>query len=108
MSVLPDGEHQPPACGACCGDTRFDGDDFVCDDCQLVFTPDSLQASFLDPDAQTCGAKCDNYWHGDNEIQVGMGYRCGTCALPAGHESLHWTGCQSVTLVAAKRGAGHP
>lgn len=98
MSALPDAVQQSPACGTCGSETTFDGDDFICEDCQLYFDPDDLSASFLDAEAEACGAPCDNGWHGDHKIQQGKGYDCGTCKLPTGHKNFHWTGCQSKTL----------
>lgn len=99
MSGLPSAEHQSPACGACQGETEYTGDKFACYDCGLSFDLDTLEASFIDPDAQVCGAQCDNYWHGDNKIRPGEGYVCGTCRLPSGHTCcLHWTGCELVSL----------
>ncbi|OFB37950.1 hypothetical protein BA059_16770 [Mycolicibacterium sp. (ex Dasyatis americana)] len=99
---LPNAERQPPACGACGGDTYYD-DGFVCEDCQLFFDRDSLEASFIDPGAKVCGAACDNTWHGDHKIKPGTGFQCGTCQLPAGHTSLHWRDCQTVNLAEADR-----
>lgn len=98
MSALPNAVPQNPACGACGGETVcYDVDDIQCEDCELCFDPnDDLSASFLDPNAEPCGAACDNYWHGDNKIKAGMGFDCGTCKLPTGHTScVHWTGCTS-------------
>lgn len=94
MSALPQAVPQDPACGACNGETYFDGDCYTCEDCQLCFDPnDDFDASFIDPDAEPCGVACDNGWHGDNKIKQGLGYDCGTCKLPARHKSFHWTGC---------------
>lgn len=94
MSELPFAVEQSPACGACNGETTFDGDDFVCEDCQLCFDPnDDLRASFLNPETEPCGDECDNSWHGANKIKPGLSYECGACKLPAGHMSMHWTGC---------------
>jgi len=101
VSALPSAEHQSPSCGACGSETTFDGDDFVCEDCQLAFEPNYLNASFLNPEAEPCGSPCDNSWHGDHKIKRGFGYDCNPCQLPAGHESFHWTGCQSKPLTAA-------
>lgn len=95
MSDLPDAQPQHPACGVCQGETCFDGDQFYCEDCQLSFTADNLTASFLDDRAKPCGEPCVNAWHGDNKIRQGLGFDCGTCRLPTGHMSMHWTGCQS-------------
>ncbi|SIC68010.1 Uncharacterised protein [Mycobacteroides abscessus subsp. abscessus] len=99
MSKLPDAVVQYPACGCCGSGTRFDENGFICEDCLLKFDLDWLSASFLDPRAEPCGAACDNSWHGDHRIRQGHGYNCGTCMLPAGHESMHWTGCQPKQVV---------
>lgn len=101
MSALPCATRQNPACGACRDETRDEGDRFVCEDCMLAFDPLLLEASFLEPDAEACGSPCDNTWHRDNAITVGIGYDCNPCQLPAGHAPLHWTGCQSKPLAAA-------
>jgi hypothetical protein len=99
MSVLPDAVPQHPACGVCGSETSSDGGDyFYCEDCQLSFNSDDFSASFLDDQAKPCCAPCDNYWHGDDKIKPGTGYDCGSCKLPTGHTSLHWTGCQPKTL----------
>jgi hypothetical protein len=92
MSALPDAVVQTPACGACYDDTTWD-EGWVCEDCQLYFEEGSLTASFLDPEAEPCGRPCDNYWHGDNKVRLGLGFDCSPCKLPAGHTSLHWNGC---------------
>lgn len=91
---LPDAVVQNPACGACGAETAFHGDHFACEDCQLNFHLDDYSASFLDPASEPCGVPCDNSWHGDHMIRQGLRYDCGTCELPAGHRSLHWTSCQ--------------
>lgn len=98
MSALPEASVQNPACGACHGETHFDGDNFYCEDCQLSFDCDDLSASFLDPEAEPCGYGCDNLWHDDHKIKQGVGFDCGICKLPTGHTSMHWTGCQSKSL----------
>ncbi len=100
---LPNAEQQTPACGACGADTDWDGDDWACYDCLIYFNPDTLEASFLDPDgaARACGHPCDNTWHGDHKIKPGHGFECGTCELPAGHTSPHWFGCQPVRITEA-------
>lgn len=98
MSGLPNASHQNPACGACGDETRYD-DGYFCEDCQLAFDTDTLEAAFLDPSAVACGQPCTNYWHGNHKIRQGYGYLCGTCELPTGHESMHWTGCRQVVLV---------
>lgn len=103
---LPKAEFQSPACGVCSDETYSNGDEFVCDSCGLVFNLDDLSASFAAPETPVCGAKCDNYWHGDNKIYPGHGYECGTCLLPSGHATcVHWTGCRLVELSAAAVGA---
>lgn len=107
MSALPDAVQQHPACGVCGVETDADGDDFVCRDCQLVFDHDDLSASFLNPETPACGAPCDNTWHGDNLITPGIGYDCGDCKLPSGHQSLHWTGCRSKTLPVMPKAGQH-
>lgn len=99
---LPDAEHQPPACGACGGDTYYQ-DGFVCEDCQLFFDRDSLAAEFIEPRAKVCGAACDNTWHGDHKIKPGRGFNCGTCELPDSHTSMHWFSCQPVTIAEVSR-----
>ncbi|AXH50524.1 hypothetical protein SEA_RUTHY_61 [Gordonia phage Ruthy] len=99
--TLPSADHQAPACGACHGETSFDGDDFVCYDCHLAFGKDTLDVRFLDPDAEVCGAPCANTWHDDNAITVGQGFNCHPCQLPKGHDHpawFHWTGCEPITL----------
>ncbi len=103
MSALPDARPQNPACG-CCNDETVanDSNGFTCEDCRLWFDADDLSASFLDPSDEPCNAPCDNSWHGDNKIQPGFGYDCGTCKLPAGHASMHWTGCQQKLLQSAE------
>lgn len=98
MSALPDAVVQNPACGACNGETSFEGEAFTCEDCRLYFHADNFSASFIDADAKPCGSPCDNGWHGDHKIRQGTGYDCGTCQLPAGHDSQCWTGCQSKQL----------
>ncbi len=98
MSGLPDAVDQPPACGACGGDTTYD-DGHVCYDCGLIFDVDDLSASFLDPDTPVCGAPCDNTWHHRRgAIWPNKAFRCHPCQLPTGHDSMHWTGCQVVTI----------
>jgi hypothetical protein len=96
MSELPSALPQNPACGVCGKETVcYDVDDVQCEGCELCFDPnDDFAASFLDPDAEPCGAACDNSWHGDHMITRGQGYDCGTCRLPTGHTSpFHYTGC---------------
>lgn len=91
---LPDAEHQYPTCGTCSGETWHDGDTFICDDCQLAFDSNTLEASFLDSDAKACGKPCDNPWHRPGRIQPGVEYDCNPCQLPDAHKSLCWTGCR--------------
>lgn len=99
MSALPDAAQQNPACGCCGGETRaYEAEGFTCEDCQLRFDARDLSASFLDERTPPCEAPCDNSWHGDHKIKQGTGYDCGTCKLPAGHDSMHWTGCQPKQL----------
>lgn len=91
---LPSAEAQHPACGACGNETRYDGDRFICEDCQLGFSTDDFHAFYLDPEDEPCGKPCENWWHGDNRITPGHGYDCGTCRLPADHTSLCWRNCR--------------
>ena len=99
LSELPDAVPQLPACGACGSETNCVERDYVyCEDCQLSFDADTFRASFLDPNAEPCGAACDNFWHGHDKIKPGMRFDCGTCLLPAGHNpAMHWTGCLPAT-----------
>lgn len=105
MGTLPDAVPQMPVCGACGGETRSDGEHFYCEYCLLGFAPITLIAFFLDPNAKTCGAPCDNSWHGDHRIRQGWGYDCGPCGLPAGRESMHWTNCQPKQVAAIPGGS---
>lgn len=107
MSDLPRAVPQNPACGACGRELIcYDPDDYQCEDCELCFDPnDDFSASFLDPGAKPCGRECDNFWHGDHKITQGIGYECGTCPLPVGHTSLHWTGCQAKQLASTEQTA---
>lgn len=100
MSALPNAVPQNPACGACGIETRWHVLGYQCEECLLVFDDvnSDLAASFLNPDAEPCGVACDNYWHGDHKIKQGHGYDCGTCQLPSGHTSMHWTGCEPRAL----------
>jgi hypothetical protein len=91
--TLPAAEHRPPSCGACGDETTYDGDSFVCYDCGLAFDPDTLAADYLDPDAATCAAPCNNPWHKPGQSKPARTYTCGTCALPDGHDRPCWTGC---------------
>lgn len=96
--ALPEAITRNPACGVCGTDTKFDGDEFVCHDCGIYFDPETLAAEFLDSEAAVCGEPCDNQWHGDHKIWNGVGHQCGTCELPAGHNSLHWTDCKPIPI----------
>jgi hypothetical protein len=104
---LPNAVPQNPACGSCSGETRWEDSGFYCEDCGLYFRADDMSASFLDPNAQPCGAPCDNYWHGDNKIKTGRRFDCYPCQLPVGHSSLHWTGCQPNEVADAAREQAH-
>lgn len=99
-ATLPSAEYQEPACGCCGGNTdTVDSDWYSCEDCGLYFNAhDGLSASFADDSIPVCGFACDNSWHGDHKIRQGQGFDCGTCLLPSGHRSLHWTGCVAVVL----------
>jgi len=95
MNALPNAVPQHPACGCCGSEISSDGDTFWCEDCRLAFNRDAdFSASFLDDRDEPCGAPCDNYWHGDRKIKLGLGFDCGSCKLPTGHTSPHWTSCQ--------------
>ncbi|QBJ00890.1 hypothetical protein Henu3_gp19 [Mycobacterium phage Henu3 PeY-2017] len=93
---LPDAVRREPTCGSCGEETYFDGDSFICDHCLIFFHADDLSASFLDVGADTCGEPCQNFWHGSDRIKPGMSFECGTCQLPAGHLSGHWTDCHLI------------
>lgn len=92
---LPRADMQYPSCGSCGGETYHDADSFRCDDCRLAFDSNNLEAEYADEEDATCGAACANFWHDDNMIRSGWGYDCGTCILPAGHTSDHFTGCNA-------------
>lgn len=94
---LPDAVPRDPVCVACGSETYSDGEQFVCEDCQLVYDKYDFSASFTDPDAKVCGHPCDNTWHGDGKIEPGKRFDCGTCLLPSGHKSRHYTGCEWVS-----------
>lgn len=102
MSGLPEAIPRSPDCGACGAETTSDDDSHVCYDCQLSFDGYTLEADFLDFDAEGCGAVCDNQWHRPNAIKPGQGFACHPCQLPAAHTSPHWTGCEPIVL---RRGA---
>lgn len=97
---LPTCSVQYPSCGACHGETQYDGDSFYCEDCCLDYGDgeDSTEATFRDEEAEPCGNPCDNYFHGPHEICEGKGYDCRPCALPDGHTSPHWTNCELVDV----------
>ncbi|KJR10251.1 hypothetical protein [Gordonia sihwensis] len=98
MRDLPRATRPNPSCGACGAETRLDGGRFLCEDCLLAFDPDSLDATYLHSQDQTCGHRCDNWWHGPGRINRGQGFNCQTCALPAGHTSMHWNDCIPINL----------
>lgn len=106
-TYLPNAEPRHPSCGACQSETDYNGDGFVCHDCQLVFDSETLEARFLDESAEPCGTPCDNTWHGDHMIRRGYGFRCHPCQLPKGHNKSddwdHWTGCELVRLDEERR-----
>lgn len=105
---LPDAEPQPPACGCCGGDTDcYDVDDYRCDDCGLSYDRDMV-ASYADDTAQPCAKACDNTWHSPGVLHPAYAYRCGTCALPAGHTSDCWTGCRVVDREIARAEGATP
>ena len=89
---LPSCAVQYPSCGACCGDTEFDGDGFYCDDCGLDYGngDDGTEATFRDEEQSPCGEPCDNHWHGKDQLDL----TCTPCELPKGHTSMHWTDCK--------------
>jgi hypothetical protein len=89
---LPPAELQYPTCGACKAETSHDGDSFACYDCGLAFSEGDLTAQYINPDAKMCGSPCDNFWHRPGKI-AGMAFDCGTCQLPTGHASHHYTNC---------------
>ena len=89
---LPSAEFQNPSCGACFRETRHDGDGFVCGACGLAFDNDDLEASFLDDSHEPCGEPCGDQWHRDKLMPM----KCHPCALPKGHTSDHWTGCEYI------------
>lgn len=101
---LPMAEVQYPLCGACHEETWHDGDDLRCDGCLLCFDSTTMEASYLDPNEKPCGAPCGNTWHQPNPINLGWGYECQPCALPAGHHDgdpkdyQHWHDCRPVRI----------
>lgn len=100
MSVnrIPRAEPQPPRCSCCGGDTSGDFEyGYDCYDCGLIFDLDDLTASYSDPDAEPCGQPCDNGWHLPRATRGSLAFICHPCALPKGHDSCCWTGCERVT-----------
>ena len=94
---LPTCRAQYPACGACGGETSYDGDSFYCDNCGLDYGDGAeTTATYRDEDAEPCGHPCDNYLHGPDLIRPGLSHQCVPCSLPAGHASMHWHDCQPV------------
>lgn len=90
---------QPPSCGACYGDTRWEGESFQCEDCGLDYGRggDGVQATYIDEEAQPCGKACTNTWHVQGVDRPGglVRYDCEPCKLPAGHpSSFCWTDCE--------------
>ena len=90
---LPDAQWQAPACGACYAETNTEDGDYVCYSCGLLFDEQTLEARYHDDGAEPCGAPCENTWHGPERIKAGWTHACNPCALPEGHESRCWTGC---------------
>lgn len=97
---LPACRVQNPSCGACGSETTYDDEVFACTGCGLSYGngEDHTPAAFLDEEASPCNQACDNFWHGPHKITPGEGYECTPCALPKGHENMHWTNCQPVSL----------
>lgn len=100
---IPNAVRQDPLCGCCSGEMYLYGDVFICEDCQLQFDPDTLEASYLDQDAGPCGDPCTNHWHGPSQIKLGYEFVCAPCALPAGHDDRagaphHWRPCDMVPV----------
>jgi len=93
---LPSAEFQNPSCGACFRETHNDGDFYVCEACGLAFDNDDLEAFFLDESDEPCGEPCGNWWHGDGRLNPSSRMKCYPCALPKGHASDHWTGCEHI------------
>ena len=93
VARLPDATYPHPTCGTCGSETVLECGTFFCYECDLTFDPDDLTATYRDPAAEACSHPCENTWHQPHAIKQGHGYDCQPCALPAGHESLHWTGC---------------
>lgn len=103
--TLPVCHVQYPRCGACGTDTKYDGDVFVCWGCGLSYGDgeDCTVAEYFEEDAETCAVPCSNFWHGPHMIRQGGGYDCNPCALPHGHENMHWTNCQPIELSGATK-----
>ena len=88
--TLPTCTVQYPSCGACGGDTDYDGDSFYCEGCQLDYGDgeDGTVATFLDEGTPACGKPCTNEWH-----RTVTPRDCRPCQLPNTHTGHHWTGC---------------
>lgn len=88
-----------PDCGACHEELSYDGDSFYCDPCGLDYGDgnEDEQATFRDDEEGTCGAPCDDKWHGD-EASEGRPtvYECNPCSLPKNHEYDHYMPCDCV------------
>ena len=91
---LPSCRTQAPECGACRGETFYDGSDFICDECGLFYGDgfDGTTAVYINPDRPPCGAPCSNTWHRSRDLS--HYYDCTPCQLPAGHKAAHWTACR--------------
>lgn len=104
MSRMPRLRVQNPLCGACGVETRYDSDQFVCEDCLLSYGEgeENTLAEFLNEGDAACSKPCDNFWHGDHKINENAGYKCHPCGLPEGHTSMCWTNCLPINLEGAK------
>lgn len=91
--TLPPARPQNPSCGCCGDETRFDTASYQCEHCQIAFDADTLAASFINETATACAAPCENNWHAPRKIWTDSTMDCRPCQLPAGHRSMHWTGC---------------
>ena len=62
---LPSCRTQAPECGACRGETFYDGSDFICDECGLFYGDgfDGTTAVYIDTGTPPCCAPCSNAWH---------------------------------------------